>query len=87
MSWGIEDSKKRKDILDLMDIGVRKTMANPNYVNEVPKSTNGCWMDQIYGLMRCDICDLSNQCPVREEEEWQAWLKKNNMVVEKKKTD
>ncbi|NTV82403.1 hypothetical protein FGF66_11870 [Chlorobaculum thiosulfatiphilum] len=87
MSWGIEHSKKRKDILDLMDIGVRKTMANPNYVNEVKKSTNGCWMDQIYGLMRCDICDLSNQCPVREEEEWQAWLKENNMMVEKKKPE
>ncbi|HWQ26816.1 MAG TPA: hypothetical protein VN367_08555 [Chlorobaculum sp.] len=83
MSWGIENEKKRKDILDLMDIGVRKTMANPNYVNEVAKSTNGCWMDQIYGLMRCDICDLNNQCPVREEKEWQEYLKENNIVVEK----
>jgi hypothetical protein len=84
MSWGIENQKKRKDILDLMDIGVRKTTANHNYVNEVAKSTNGCWMDQIYGLQRCDICDLTANCPVREEMEWQAYLKENNIVVEKK---
>jgi hypothetical protein len=34
--------------------------------------------------MRCDICDLNNQCPVREEKEWQEYLKENNIVVEKK---
>ncbi|NTV03138.1 MAG: hypothetical protein HGB04_10245 [Chlorobiaceae bacterium] len=84
MSWGIEDEQRRKDVLALMELGVKLNMANPNHINEVKKSNNGCWMDQIYGMMRCDICDLNDQCPVREEQEWQEYLKKNNLVVEKK---
>jgi hypothetical protein len=83
MSWGMEDPKKRKDILHLMDISVQKVTANPNYVNEVAKSTNGCWMEQMYELQRCDICDLTDHCPVREENEWQAFLKENNITIEK----
>lgn len=87
MSWGVGDPKKRKDILELMEIGIRKNMENPNYVNEVKKSANGCWMDQMYGLQRCDICDLTDNCPQREENEWQAWLKENNIVIEGRKPE
>ena len=84
MSWGVEHQQKRKDILELMDISARIMKANPNHVNEVPKSTSGCWMEQIYGIQRHDFCDLSADCPIREEQEWQAYLKKNNIVIEKK---
>lgn len=84
MSWGIESEKKRKDILELMDISTKIVTANPNHVNEVQKSTNGCWMEQVYGLQRCDICDLTDHCPAREELQWQAYLKENNIVIEKK---
>lgn len=84
MSWGIGNPKKRKDILDLMDIGVQKITADPDYLNKVPKSPNGCWMEQVYGIQRCDICDLASDCPVKKEEEWQEWLQKNNIEIEKK---
>ncbi len=83
MSWGVEDEQRRRDILELMDISARIVKENPNYVNEVKKSTNGCWMEQMYGMQRCDFCDLSADCPVREENEWQDYLKANNIVVVK----
>ncbi|NTV06917.1 MAG: hypothetical protein HGA59_10535 [Chlorobiaceae bacterium] len=83
MSWGVEHQQKRKDILELMDLSARIMKANPNHVNEVPKSASGCWMEQIYGIQRCDFCDLSGDCPIREEQEWQEYLTKNNIVIEK----
>ncbi|MGB0130477.1 hypothetical protein [Chlorobium sp.] len=83
MSWGVEDEQRRRDILELMDISARIVKENPNYVNEVKKSTNGCWMEQMYAMMRCDFCDLSPDCPVREENEWQEYLRTNNIVIGK----
>jgi len=83
MSWGVEDDKRRRDILELMEISARIVRENPNYVNEVQKSTNGCWMEQMYGMQRCDFCDLASDCPVREENEWQEYLRVNNIVIVK----
>jgi hypothetical protein len=84
MSWGVENEQRRKDILELMSVSEKIMKANPNHVNEVSKSTNGCWMDQIYGMQRCDFCDLSPDCPIREEQVWQNYLTENNIIVEKK---
>ena len=84
MSWGVEDEKRWKGVLELMEISSKLMKANPNHVNEVSKSTSGCWMEQIYGMQRCDFCDLSPDCPIREEQEWQDYLTKNNIVIEKK---
>ena len=84
MSWGVENQQRRKDILELMDISARIMQENPNHVNEVHKSNTGCWMEQMYGMLRCDFCDLSPDCPIREEQEWQEYLTKNNIVIEKK---
>ena len=83
MSWGVEHQQKRKDILELMDIASRIMKENPNHVNEVSKSNNDCWMEQMYLIQRCDFCDLSPYCPTREEQEWQDYLTKNNIVIEK----
>jgi hypothetical protein len=83
MSWGVEHEQRRKDILELMDISARIMKANPNHVNEVAKSTTGCWMEQVYGIQRCDFCDLSPDCPILEEQEWQEYLTKNNIIIEK----
>ncbi|MBM3422374.1 MAG: hypothetical protein FJY09_03865 [Chlorobi bacterium] len=83
MSWGVEDEKRRKDILELMKISEKIVRENPNHVNEVSRSANGCWMEQMYGMMRCDFCDLSPDCPVREEYEWQEYLRANNIVIAK----
>ena len=83
MSWGVEHGQRRKDILELMDISEKIIRANPNHVNEVSKSTIGCWMEQVYSIQRCDFCDLSADCPILEEEIWQAYLTKNNIVIEK----
>ena len=38
-------------------------------------------MEQMYGMMRCDFCDLSADCPVREEDEWQEYLRTNNIII------
>ena len=84
MSWGVEDEKRRKGVLELMEISSKLMKANPNHVNEVAKSTTGCWMEQIYGIQRCDFCDLAADCPILEEQEWQEYLTKNNIVIEKK---
>ncbi len=83
MSWGMEDPKKREDILYLMELSTKKMMENPNYVNEVKKSSNGCWMDQMYGIQRCDICDLDNNCPGKLEKLWQEYCEANNIIIEK----
>jgi len=83
MSWGVESEQKRKDIRELLDIASRVMQENPNHVNEVAKSNNDCWMEQVYNIQRCDFCDLSPDCPTREEMEWQDYLKKNNIVIEK----
>ena len=83
MSWGIGSEQKRKDIKELMDIASRIMQENPNQVNEVTKSNNDCWMEQMYLMQRCDFCDLSPDCPTREEQEWQDYLQKNNIVIEK----
>ena len=83
MSWGIEDQQRRKDILALMDISEKIMRENPNHVNDVAKSSSGCWMEQMYGMQRCDFCDLSVDCPIREEQIWQEYLTKNNIVIEK----
>jgi hypothetical protein len=84
MSWGVEHEQKRKDILELMEVSERIMRANPNHINEVQKSASGCWMEQIYGMQRHDFCDLAPDCPIRQELEWQSYLKKNNIVIEKK---
>jgi len=81
MSWGVEDEQRRKGILELMKLSEEIVRANPNHVNEVNKSRNGCWMEQMYGMMRCDFCDLSQDCPVREEHEWQEYLRTNNIII------
>jgi len=83
MSWGVESQQRRKDILELMQISEKIMKANPNHVNEVQKSASGCWMEQIYGIQRCDFCDLSLDCPIMEEQEWQEYLTKNNIVIDK----
>lgn len=83
VSWGMEDPKKRKDILELMELSTQKMMENPNHVNEVKKSSDGCWMMQIYGLQRCDICDLDVNCPVKMEKLWQEYCEEHNIIVEK----
>ncbi len=87
MSWGMEDPKKREDILYLMELSTKKMMENPNYVNEVKKSSNGCWMDQMYGLQRCDICDLDDNCPGKLEKLWQEYCEANNIIIEKNDDD
>ncbi|NTV93736.1 MAG: hypothetical protein HGA72_10915, partial [Chlorobiaceae bacterium] len=79
----VEDEKRRKGVLELMELSSRIVKENPNHVNEVAKSTSGCWMEQMYGMQRCDFCDLSPDCPVREESEWQEYLKVNNIIIEK----
>ncbi|NHQ59827.1 hypothetical protein G9409_04365 [Chlorobium sp. BLA1] len=84
MSWGVENEQKRKDIKELLDVSERIMRANPNHVNEVAKSDSGCWMEQIYGMQRHDFCDLAPDCPIRREQEWQNYLKENNIVIEKK---
>ena len=84
MSWGVEHEGRRKGIQELMRVSEKIMRANPNHINEVAKSNSGCWMEQIYGMQRHDFCDLSADCPIREEQEWQAYLKKNNIVIEKK---
>jgi len=83
MSWGVEDEARRKGVRELMDLSEKIMRENPNHVNEVKKSSSGCWMEQMYGMQRCDFCDLSSDCPIREESEWQAYLEANNIVVEK----
>ena len=83
MSWGVEHQQKRKDILELMYIATRIMKENPNHVNEVAKSPNDCWMEQIYGIQRCDFCDLSADCPTRKEQVWQEYLTNNNIIIEK----
>ena len=55
MSWGVENEKKRRDILELMAISEKIVKENPNHVNEVTKSANGCWMDQMYGMQSAKI--------------------------------
>ena len=82
MSWGIESQKKREDILYLMELSTQKMMENPNHVNEVKKSENGCWMDQMYGMQRCDICDLDQNCPGKLEKLWQDYCEANNIIVD-----
>ena len=83
MSWGVENQKRREGVMELMEISSRIMKKNPNHVNEVQKSTTGCWMEQMYGMQRCGFCDLSLDCPIREEQEWQEYLTKNNIVIEK----
>ncbi|NTW82064.1 MAG: hypothetical protein HGB36_01670 [Chlorobiaceae bacterium] len=83
MSWGVEDEQRRKGVLELMEISEKIMRENPNHVNEVKKSSSGCWMEQMYGMTRCDFCDLSVDCPIREELLWQEYLKANNIVIEK----
>jgi len=83
MSWGIEDEGRRKGVKKLMELSEKIMRENPNHVNEVSKSDSGCWMEQMYGMQRCDFCDLAADCPIREESEWQEYLKTNNIVVEK----
>ncbi len=86
MSWGVEHQGRREGIKELMAISEKIMRANPNHVNEVPKSTSGCWMEQMYGMVRCDFCDLAVDCPIMEEQAWQEYLKQNNIVIEKKIT-
>ena len=83
MSWGVENQRRREGVMELMEISARIMKNNPNHVNEVQKSTTGCWMEQMYGMLRCDFCDLAPDCPIREEQEWQEYLSKNNIVIEK----
>ena len=83
MSWGVEDPQKRKDIKELMEIASNIMHENFNHVNEVEKSPNNCWMEQMYRIQRCDFCDLAPDCPTREEKEWQEYLTKNNIIVVK----
>lgn len=83
MSWGVEDDDRRKGIRELMEISEKLVRENPNHINEVTKSASGCWMEQVYGMQKCVCCDLAPDCPVKEEQEWQEYLKANNIVIEK----
>ena len=55
MSWGVENQRRREGVMELMEISARIMKNNPNHVNEVHKSTTGCWMEQMYGMLRCDF--------------------------------
>jgi spore germination protein YaaH len=69
-----EAAQKNGYLRDLVETGDRLIAENPNVVDDVKKSENGCWMDQMYGKHHCEICDFIDECPTKLEYDWQAYL-------------
>ncbi len=70
----IEEEKKYGYMKNLIEVSDKIIEENPNFVDEVKKSDNGCWMDQMYGTHHCNICDFIDDCPTKLEEDFQAYL-------------
>lgn len=75
LSQVIEDEKKNHHLKELMEISERIIRENPNFIDEVKKSENGCWMEQLYGTQKCKICDFVDDCPIKLESDWREFLK------------
>gem|GEM_PF-1509242 len=70
----MEEERKHRYLKELYEISEKILAENPNYIDEVPKSKNGCWMEQMYGKCHCQICDFVDDCPIKLEEDWKAFL-------------
>lgn len=70
----IEEEKKHGYMKSLIEISDKIIEENPNFIDEVKKSENGCWMEQVYGTHHCAICDFIDDCPTKLEEDFQAYL-------------
>ncbi|MCS6988429.1 MAG: hypothetical protein NZM06_02820 [Chloroherpetonaceae bacterium] len=70
----IEEEKKHGYMKSLIEISDKIIEENPNFINEVKKSETGCWMDQVYGTHYCAICDFVDDCPIKLEADFQAYL-------------
>lgn len=73
----IEEERKHRYLQELTEISEKILAENPNFIDEVPKSTNGCWMEQLYGKSHCQICDFIDDCPIKLEEDWRAFLEED----------
>lgn len=70
----IEEEKKHGYMKNLVEISDKIIEENPNFINEVKKSETGCWMEQVYSKRYCAICDFIDDCPIKLEEDFQAYL-------------
>jgi hypothetical protein len=70
----IEEERKHRYLKELTEISERILAENPNFIDEVPKSETGCWMEQLYSKSHCQICDFIDDCPIKLEEDWKAFL-------------
>lgn len=73
MAKVIEEEHKHKYMNNLIDISDQIIAANPNFIDEVKKSETGCWMDQVYGTHTCAICDFIDDCPIKLQEDFEAF--------------
>lgn len=71
----IEEEKKHHYLKELIEISDRIIEENPNHVDEVKKSETGCWMEQLYTIRKCQVCDFVDDCPIKLENDWQDFLK------------
>lgn len=70
----IEEEKKHGYMKHLIEVSDKIIEENPHFIDEVKKSETGCWMDQVYGTHYCAICDFVDDCPIKLEEDFQAYL-------------
>ncbi len=70
----IEEEKKHGYMKNLIEVSDKIIEENPNFIDEVKKSEDGCWMEQVYGTHHCAICDFIDECPTKLEEDFQAYL-------------
>jgi hypothetical protein len=70
----IEEEKKHGYMKNLIEISDKIIEENPNFIDEVKKSETGCWMEQVYGTRYCNICDFVDDCPIKLEADFQAYL-------------
>jgi len=70
----IEEEKKHHYLKEIIEEGERRMAENPNYIDEVEKSESGCWMEQVYGKQQCQICDFVDDCPIKLQMDWYAFL-------------
>jgi hypothetical protein len=68
----IAEEEKTHAMSELIDRSDRIIARNPNFIDQVKKSDTGCWMEQVYGTHKCNICDFTEDCPAKikfEQEE------------------
>lgn len=76
----IEEERKHKYLNDLMDVSDKIIAENPNFIEEVRKSENGCWMEQVYMIRQCPICDFNEDCPIKLDEDFETWKKEQLLL-------